>query len=265
MQIGYNQATSMKYSSLEADVALCKKYGFDGLEMQTALMDKYMSLHSLNDLKELFCNSGVKAFPINAFTDFNIPGEGNNARLSYLCECANAAGADTVILVPGLREISPAETVEAIGNYAGIAAGYGIGLALEFLGFAESSVCSLEEACAIAEHIPGLRLVLDCAHIMGGTTDPSAILKLSQERIASVHINDLRCKQSGIYSDSDRVWPGDGDMILPEILQNLKTIGYDGIISIELFNEEYWGWPVEDIFAAAMEKTKACLVDRLGE
>ena len=247
----------MKVSSLETDVTMCKKYGFYGLEMQTALMDPYMSAHSPDDLKTLFAGSGVKALPVNAFTDFNLPMEGHAARLRYLCECARAAGTDTVILVPALQNISQEETVKAIKGYTGIASEYGVTLALELLGFAESSVRTLHEAVSIADQIPGLRLVLDCAHIMAGNTDLSDILKLDPERIAAVHINDLIMKPSGVYSDSDRVWPGDGNMSLAEIFGNLKTIKYNGIVSIELFNEEYWKWPVDDIFAEAMRKTKA--------
>jgi len=67
-----------------------------------------------------------------------------------------------------------------------------------------------------------------------------------------VHINDLVWKPSGIYSDSDRVWPGGGNMGLTEILRNLRAIGYDGRVSVELFNEEYWEWPTDVIFKTAM-------------
>ena len=257
MRVGYNQATSMKHSSLEDDVGLCKAYGFDGLEMQTILMDKYMFTHSLDDLHDLFKNSGIKALPVNAFTDFNIQSGENRKRLQYLCGCAQAAGAEALILVPALQNISLEQTVEAIGGYAATAAEHGVRLALEFLGFAESSVKSLEEAIFVADQVPDLKLVLDCAHIMGGITDLSSILKLRPERIEAVHINDLRRKPPGGYSDSDRVWPGDGDMGLSEIFENLKVIGYEGIVSVELFNEEYWEWPTEEIYRTAMGKAAA--------
>ena len=259
MRIGYNQATSMKHSSLEADVALCAAHGFDGLEMQTDLMDRYMSAHSPDDLRALFADSGIKAFPVNAFVGFNIQSDGNPARLRYLCGCAKATGAGALILVPALRDISLDQTAEAIKGYTATAAEYGVSMALEFLGFAESSVRSLEQAAAIADQIPGLKLVLDCAHIMGGTTGPATILQLRPERIETVHINDLTRKPSEVYSDSDRVWPGDGDLGLSVILKNLKAIGYDGIVSVELFNEEYWEWPADEIFKTAIQKTRAVI------
>jgi len=257
--IGYNQATSMKHSDLETDVAMCKKYGFDGLEMQTALMDKYMQNHSLDDLGNLFRENGVKALPVNAFCDFNIQSEENTERLHYLCRCARASGANEMIIVPAQSDISAEDSVKAIKGFLPVTNEYGVELGLEFLGFASSSVRSLEEALAIADQIDGLRLILDCAHIMGGTTELSTILKLTPQRIMSVHINDLNMKQTGEHKDSDRVLPGDGDMGLGAIIENLRAIGYDGLFSIELFSEEIWEWDVDEVFATAMQKTRKML------
>ncbi|MCL2344206.1 MAG: sugar phosphate isomerase/epimerase [Firmicutes bacterium] len=255
----------MKHSTLEGDVALCKKYGFAGIEMQSPLLDAYMDCHTLDDLRKLFAESGVKALPVNALTEFNERGalEAKSDRLRYLCTCANAAGADTVILVPAPHPvdgiISMEDTVQAIRTYTAVASQYGVTLALEFLGFPDNSVKSLEDAAAIAEQVPGLRLVLDCAHIMAGPTEPADIMKLNPEKIAIIHIDDLCKNASGIYTDADRVWPGDGDLGLAPILVNLWAIAYSGIVSVELLNPVYWDLPVEEIFKTAMQRTEEFL------
>ena len=199
MLIGYNEATSLKNSSLDTDVAMCAKHGFDGLEMQTELMDKYMGSHSLDDLKALFKGSGVKSLPINALTEFNERGreEKLRGRLRYLCQCAQATGSDSVIMVPapqpqGEPPVTREDTIRVLRDYMQIAAEYGLEIALEFLGFPDNTVNTLEEAVAIADCVDGLKLVLDCAHIMTSATDKAAILKLSPDRIKAVHINDIR-------------------------------------------------------------------------
>jgi len=270
MLIGYNQGTSLKHSTLETDLILCEKYGFAGIEMQSPLLDEYMSRHTLDDLRRLFAEIGVKALPVNALTEFNEPGAREKVirRLRYLCECANAAGSDTVILVPAPQPpvlvISAEDTIDAVRDCTPIAAEYGVTLALEFLGFADNSVKTLEEAMFIAEHVKDLRLVLDCAHIMSSGS-VQTVLGLDPAKIAIVHIDDLRMKPSGVYTDADRVWPGDGDMGLPEIIRNLKTIGYDGVFSVELLNPLYWELPADDIFKTAMEKTKTSINAAPGE
>jgi len=259
MLIGYNQATSMKHSTLENDLELCKKYGYYGLEMQTDLMDKYMETHTPEDLRKLFADSGVKALPVNALTSFNIRSEEQDKRFHYICSCAQAAGAEAVILVAAMKDISLEASAEAARHYLAIAGGYGLRLALEFMGVPGCSVKSLEEASCIADKAPGLKLVLDCAHMMAGPTDYATILKLIPEKIESVHIDDICRNMSGVYSDADRVWPGDGNMGLDEIFKNLNTIGYDGLVSVEMFNEEYWEWPVEKAYETAMQKTVSFL------
>ena len=41
-------------------------------------------------------------------------------------------------------------------------------------------------------------------------------------------------------TDGDRVYPGDGVAPLADILRTLREIGFDGYLSIELFNPTYW-------------------------
>jgi len=40
--------------------------------------------------------------------------------------------------------------------------------------------------------------------------------------------------------DKHRVYPGDGILPLPQILKDLKAIGFEGCVSLELYNPEYW-------------------------
>ena len=55
------------------------------------------------------------------------------------------------------------------------------------------------------------------------------------------HMNDFvasipREKQN----DKDRVYPGDGAAPILQILTDLKNMGGTKVLSLELFNEEYW-------------------------
>jgi len=239
---------------------MCAKHGFYGLEMQTDLMDKYMDGHTPAELGDLFKRHGIKCLPINALLSLYYNDE-SVARLRYLCECANGGGAETVLVAPIKSGNDMTETINAINSFVSIASEYGVRLALEFLSFDFVGVRSLERAMEVAAQVPGLRIVIDCAHAMGGPTDTDTILKLNPEQIEVVHINDLPYKASGFYADSDRLWPGEGNNGLDRIFKNLMAIGYDGLVTVELFNEEYWELPVDSIYSAAMSKTKDFLRD----
>lgn len=55
------------------------------------------------------------------------------------------------------------------------------------------------------------------------------------------HFNDyISSKPRKEQNDSDRVYPGDGAAPIKEIFSRLKTMGGEKVLSIELFNENYW-------------------------
>ena len=56
-----------------------------------------------------------------------------------------------------------------------------------------------------------------------------------------------------------RVWPGDGVINLELILATLQEIGYGEMVSIELFNPEYWEWDTERTIRTGLEKTKKAI------
>ena len=41
-------------------------------------------------------------------------------------------------------------------------------------------------------------------------------------------------------SDAHRVYPGDGAAPLKDLLRTLRHIGFHGVLSLELFNRDYW-------------------------
>ena len=43
-----------------------------------------------------------------------------------------------------------------------------------------------------------------------------------------------------LAGDSDRILPGEGDFSLKPIVEHLRAIGYDGWVSLELFNPTLW-------------------------
>jgi 2-keto-myo-inositol isomerase len=47
--------------------------------------------------------------------------------------------------------------------------------------------------------------------------------------------------------DPDRVYPGAGELPLPTYFQILQERGYAGPVSVELFNQEYYKQPIDEI------------------
>jgi sugar phosphate isomerase/epimerase len=122
---------------------------------------------------------------------------------------------------------------------------------MEFLGFVRS-VHLLEEAVAIAELAdhPQATVVLDPFHLWRGGSGFGRIGSLRAEQVGICHFNDAPAANPprGQQSDADRVYPGDGCLPLEHLLRTLATIGYDGPLSLELFNPGYWALdPAENL------------------
>jgi 2-keto-myo-inositol isomerase len=76
------------------------------------------------------------------------------------------------------------------------------------------------------------------------------------DKIFIFHIDDAEDLPIGALRDDKRLWPGEGVIDLDLILKTLKEIGYDEMVSVELFRPEYWDWEIEDAIRVGKEKTE---------
>src|SRR5699024_3610392 len=54
--------------------------------------------------------------------------------------------------------------------------------------------------------------------------------------------------------DKHRVFPGDGILPLPEVLQDLKSTGFKGCVSLELYNPDYWEQDLQTVAETGRQK-----------
>jgi 4-hydroxyphenylpyruvate dioxygenase len=96
------------------------------------------------------------------------------------------------------------------------------------------------EAVRRAAH-PAVGLVLDTFHILASRTDLAAIRAIPADRIFLVQIADAPVLQMDYLSWSRhyRSFPGQGDFPLPDFMQALAATGYDDVLSLEIFNDEF--------------------------
>lgn len=66
MKISYNEATAKDCSSLELDLQLCEKYGFDYIEIRLDMLKEYLKTHKVEDLAAFFRTSRIKPHAMNA-------------------------------------------------------------------------------------------------------------------------------------------------------------------------------------------------------
>ena len=96
------------------------------------------------------------------------------------------------------------------------------------------------EAVRRADH-PAVGLVLDTFHILSRKTDLSAIRAIPRDRIFLVQMADAPLLQMDYLSWSRhfRNFPGQGDLPLLDFMKALASTGFDGALSLEIFNDQF--------------------------
>jgi 2-keto-myo-inositol isomerase len=121
------------------------------------------------------------------------------------------------------------------------ATAFDVRLALEFRGSA-AFCSSLDTAVALVTH-SGERNVgvnLDVFHYYTGASKFEDLGLLTPANLAFVQLSDVIGVPRELATDADRILPGEGDFLLSPILDQLRRIGYDGWVSLELFNPVFW-------------------------
>jgi 2-keto-myo-inositol isomerase len=123
-----------------------------------------------------------------------------------------------------------------------IAESFGVGMAFEFLGFPRSSIRTTAQAWDVVRETDraNVGMVIDTCHFYAGGSTLDSIGALDAGRVAILHINDVDPLPKDMITDANRLFPGDGEIPLGQIIGALRRIGYDGIASVEIFRPEYW-------------------------
>ncbi len=165
---------------------------------------------------------------------------------------------------------SPPQQVVDIGRATGrfaelLKIGDEIGVlpSMEFLGFV-NGIKDVSSALAIASGTGDARatVVADVFHMIRGGGSVNDLLQLSGESLACFHINDVPGQPDPLTQrDEDRVMVGEGIADLPRVIQNLRTIGYHGPLSLELFNPDLWSQDPFQVVKQGLDRIRALVGD----
>ena len=291
MKLGYNEATGMGCSTLEADLFLCEAVGFDYIEIRFDMLRCYLSDHRLEDLRDQFRKLRLKPHGLNALYIYNemLSGSKNPdpAREKEVmddfflgCQTGEMIGSHNMVVVPDLYREAPntrpyleprenifLDSVRILRALADLAAPSDMKLAFEPVGSPGSAVKTVEQAWEIVQGVnrENVGLALDCfnLHLCGKLNDFSSIRKIPPEKIFAVHINNVDHVSPDVMGNAHRRLCGPGAIDLENYLGNLRAAGYGGMVSIETFRPEYWAMNNEALIREAFKTTKA-VVERYG-
>ncbi len=107
-------------------------------------------------------------------------------------------------------------------------------------------------------------LLPDVYHIYKGGSDFAGLGLIHGAAIHAFHMNDYPADPPRKeIKDAHRVYPGDGVAPLKEIFATLRRIGFQGALSLELFNPNYWKQDPLTVAKTGIEKMQA-VVEKFG-
>ena len=134
---------------------------------------------------------------------------------------------------------------------------WGFSKALSRLG--ETAFVALESAHPDATILP------DIYHLFKGGSGFEGLRLLSSSAVQILHVNDYPADlPRDKIADKDRVYPGDGIAPMNEILRSVIRPDRHIVLSLELFNPEYWKQDALQVARTGLEKTKAAVAKAMG-
>lgn len=267
MKIALNGATTMK-ADLETDIRAAAEAGFDLIEIWAAKLRVFLRTRTVDDLKSLLSESGLQPYSINSIEHVTFRSDDDYAKIKAECEelssIAGQIGCPYIVVVPGklpagaTKEQIIDESVRVLNGLADIAGAHGVSLAFEFLGQTDCSVQTLDLCNEIVEKVnrDNVGNVLDTFHFYAGNSTFEAIDTLRPEKLFIFHINDAEDLPKETLTDAERLYPGEGILPIKEIKARFDKIGYDRMVSIEIFRPEYWD---QDPFEVARRARRATI------
>lgn len=262
MELAVNHATLME-TPLEIFLKAISNAGFSGVELRRDETFTYLNSHNFSDLHNLLEENGLKCVTFNAVELFSLCEEVEFQRIfqytERLMKIGNEIGCDHIITVPSFldnmgmpEEKIVSKSVDRLKILAGLAEKYDFRLSFEPLGFPNNSVRKVDRALKIINNkeLPEMGLVIDTFHFFVGENPLSDLSKIPLKKLWLIHINDAIEKPFKELQDSHRVLPCQGFFNLEMFMEKLKSMGYEGWLSLELFNESLWK---EDPFKVAKD------------
>lgn len=254
---------------IEEELALIAEVGYDGIEPWTRELQAHVDGGGkLADLGKRIADAGLTVESVIGFANWIVDDEAQRRegieQLKRDMEMVRVIGGTRIAAPPvgAHRGDAPkidlfivAERYRAILE---VGAQIGVTPQVEVWGFSPN-LSRLGEAVLVAIEAghPDACVLPDIYHIYRGGSDFAGLKLLAGAGLHVFHVNDYpTVKPRTEANDADRVYPGDGDAPLAEIMSALRAGGFRGALSLELFNRDYWQQDAREVARRGLEKMR---------
>jgi 2-keto-myo-inositol isomerase len=253
--------------------AIAARAGYGSIEPWIDELDQHVKDgHSLKDLGKLIADLGLTVESAIGFAEWIVDDPARRARgleeakrtmglvadIRGLRIAAPPAGATDVRI--DLAEIGPRyRTLLEIGDQVGVVP------QLELWGGSKTLGRLGEVMLGVTEsRHPQACLLPDIFHLYRGGSDFSGLRIPSCQALHVIHMNDYPATPPrAAIGDSARIYPGDGVAPLASVFNQLRSTGFSGVLSLEMFNNDYWQQDPALVARIGLEKMKSAVAASL--
>ena len=254
-------SSTIRPAALMEKIRIAGQVGYRAIELWNDDLQAYQEQGgSLGDVREALEDYGLAVPTVIALHGWlGSEGEAHAQALEEAkrrMEQAVAVGAEFIVSSPPMDSCDLSCGGVDYRELLELGRAMGVRPAMEYLGFVQS-VYTIEQAWQIVEDAdhPDSSLIMDPFHILRGGGSIESIALVPADKVAIWHWNDAPSdKPLAEQTDADRVMPGDGIGPLQRIEELALAQGYEGFVSLELFNPALWEEDPEEVARIGLDK-----------
>ena len=257
---------SLDTTALAETLHAARVGGWNAVELRRIDFTRCFDQGMTNDqVIALVRESGLKVATIG--TEYGLVfGKGEESRrlfgvLEETCRNATALGCDMIMIAPGQTSGTIREAAANFRAAGEIVAAHGLRIALEFNSVHEviNGLEAGREVVSLADH-PACGLLLDAYHMERSGSGGRGFEDMRREEIFAFQYSDVpHGLPPAEKRPIDRLMPGIGRVRWKDVFGLLAEKGYDGYLSYEAPNPQYWARPPVEVARDAAAATRRLL------
>ena len=253
--------------SADEEIRVAQEAGYDAIEPWLGkLHDFARQGGSLADLRKRLDDGGTRVESAIGFAPWIVDDDQRRAEgleqarrdMDVVAKLGGIRIAASPAGVPRGKAVDPRRAAERYRKLLEIGDQMGVTPQVEMWG-GNPSIGRLSTAVAIAIESghPKACFLGDVYHIYKGGCDFDGLRLLGPEAMQVFHMNDYPAEPPReTIRDEHRVFPGDGVAPIGEILQIFRQVRAYPVLSLELFNRQYWKRPALEVARTGLRKMK---------
>lgn len=260
---------------LAREVELAAQAGYDAIEPWMGTINDFVKNGgSLKDLGKKIRDLGLTVESAIGFARWIVDDDAERAKgfeeAKRDMDSLQQLGGKRIAAPPvGAHDKGPVDLLKAAERYrqlCDLGRQFGIVPECEVWGFSKALSRLGETAFVALESAhPDATILPDIYHLYKGGSDFAGLRLLSSAAVQVFHVNDYPADPPrDKIADRDRVYPGDGIAPMNEILRSVIRPDRPIVLSLELFNPEYWKQDALQVARTGVEKMKAAVAKAVG-